>query len=177
MQTSYVDTKQVCIKFGKIFGLTGLTEISNKRNETISCCPLADYLLGHLVDGCTHTVRNVQVFSESAPRSVLLCLWVFYLVCEAIGTAATPVLLCQPREIVKMIVEKQLECRLAGETEVLGEKTCPSATFVHHKIPHDDQIRVWTQTAAVENRRLTAWAMVRPFLRFSNIALNDLITW
>jgi hypothetical protein len=38
--------------------------------------------------------------------------------------------------IVKMIVEKQMECRLAGETEVLGEKTCPSATFVHHKIPH-----------------------------------------
>jgi hypothetical protein len=40
-----------------------------------------------------------------------------------------------------MIVEKQMECRLAGETEVLGGKTCPSATFVHHKIPHD-QTRV-----------------------------------
>jgi hypothetical protein len=37
--------------------------------------------------------------------------------------------------IVKMIVEKEMECRLAGEAEVLGEKTCPSATFVHHKIP------------------------------------------
>jgi hypothetical protein len=45
----------------------------------------------------------------------------FYLVCEAIGTAATPGLLCKPRVIVKMIVEKQVECRLAGETEVLGE--------------------------------------------------------
>jgi hypothetical protein len=44
----------------------------------------------------------------------------FYLVCEVIGTAATPGLLCQPRVIVKMIVEKQMECRLAGETEVLG---------------------------------------------------------
>jgi hypothetical protein len=44
-----------------------------------------------------------------------------YLVCEAIGTAATPGLLCQPRVIVKMIVERQMECRLAGETEVLGE--------------------------------------------------------
>jgi hypothetical protein len=53
----------------------------------------------------------------------------FYLVCEAIDTAATPGLLCQPRVIAKMIVEKQMECRLAGETEVLGE-TCPSATFV-----------------------------------------------
>jgi hypothetical protein len=54
------------------------------------------------------------------------------LVCEAIGTAATPGLLFQPRVIVKMIVEKQMECRLAGETEVLlGENlpqrlSCPS---------------------------------------------------
>jgi hypothetical protein len=51
--------------------------------------------------------------------------------CEAIGTAATPGLLCQPRVTVKMIVEKQVECRLAGETEVLGENLpqlhfCPS---------------------------------------------------
>jgi hypothetical protein len=56
----------------------------------------------------------------------------YYLVCEAIGTAATPGLLCQPRVIVKkMIVEKQMECRLEGETEVLGENLpqrhlCPS---------------------------------------------------
>jgi hypothetical protein len=53
------------------------------------------------------------------------------LVCEAIGTAATHDLLCQPRVIVKMIVEKQMECRFAGETEVLGENLpqrhfCPS---------------------------------------------------
>jgi hypothetical protein len=53
------------------------------------------------------------------------------LVCEAIGTASTPGLLCQPRVIVKMIVEKQMECSLAGETEVLGENLprrhiCPS---------------------------------------------------
>jgi hypothetical protein len=44
----------------------------------------------------------------------------FFLVCEAIGTAATPGLLCQPQVIVKMFVEKQMECRLAGETKVLG---------------------------------------------------------
>jgi hypothetical protein len=60
----------------------------------------------------------------------------FNLLSEAIGTAVTPGLLCQPRVIVKMIMEKQMECRLAGETEV-SEKTCPSAAFVHHKIPHD----------------------------------------
>jgi hypothetical protein len=41
------------------------------------------------------------------------------LVCEAIGTAVTPGLLCQHRVIVKMIVENQMECRLAVETEVL----------------------------------------------------------
>jgi hypothetical protein len=35
-------------------------------------------------------------------------LYYYYLVCEAIGTAATPGLLCQPRVIVKMIVEKQM---------------------------------------------------------------------
>jgi hypothetical protein len=53
----------------------------------------------------------------------------YYLVCEAIGTAATPGLLCQV--IVKMIVEKQMECILAGETQVLGGNLpqrhfCPS---------------------------------------------------
>jgi hypothetical protein len=42
-----------------------------------------------------------------------------------------------------------------------SEKTCPSSTFVHHKIPHD-QTRVWTRAAAVGSRRLTVWAMVRP---------------
>jgi hypothetical protein len=55
----------------------------------------------------------------------------FFFVCEAIGTAATPGLLCQPRVRVKMIVENQMEYRLAGETEVLGENLtqrhfCPS---------------------------------------------------
>jgi hypothetical protein len=55
----------------------------------------------------------------------------FSLVCEAIGTAATCGLFCQPRVIVKTNVEKQMECRLAGETEVLGENLpqrhfCPS---------------------------------------------------
>jgi hypothetical protein len=43
-------------------------------------------------------------------------LYFIYLVSEAIDTAATPGLLCQPRVIVKMIVEKQMEYRLAGET-------------------------------------------------------------
>jgi hypothetical protein len=62
--------------------------------------------------------------------SIVFCFF-YYLVCEAIGTATTPDLLCQSRMIVKMIVEKQMECRLAGETEVLGGNLpqrhfCPS---------------------------------------------------
>jgi hypothetical protein len=61
------------------------------------------------------TALNVNVCSSF--------LYNFFLILdyETIGTAATPGLLCQPRVIVKMIVEKQMECRLAGETEVLGE--------------------------------------------------------
>jgi hypothetical protein len=46
-------------------------------------------------------------------------LFFLILVCEAISTAATPNLLCQPRVIVKMIVQKHMECRLAVETEVI----------------------------------------------------------
>jgi hypothetical protein len=66
------------------------------------------------------------------PFAVKIKIYIYYyLVCEAIGTAATPGLFCQPRVTVKMIVEKQMECRWAGETEVLGENLpqrhfCPS---------------------------------------------------
>jgi hypothetical protein len=74
----------------------------------------------------TPSVRN-DCLVTSGKKTIF-----FYLVCEAVGTAATPGLLCQARVIVKMIVEKQMECRLAGETEVhLGENLpqrhiCPS---------------------------------------------------
>jgi hypothetical protein len=64
----------------------------------------------------------------------------FFLVCETIATAATPGLLCQPRVIVKMIVESRWKVDWQGKPK-FSEKTCPSATFVHHKIPHD-QTRV-----------------------------------
>jgi hypothetical protein len=64
-------------------------------------------------------------------RTLYYYLFIIILVCEAIGTAATPGLLCQPRVIVKMIMEKQMVCRSAGEIEVLGENLpqrhfCPS---------------------------------------------------
>jgi hypothetical protein len=74
---------------------------------------------------------SIYAWMDQEPRSWPMVFF-FNLVCEAIGTAATPGLLCQPRVIVKMIVEKQMECRLAGETEVLlGENLpqrycCPS---------------------------------------------------
>jgi hypothetical protein len=57
----------------------------------------------------------------------------YYLVCESIGTAATPGLLCQPRVIVKMIVENRWNVDWQGKPK-FSEKTCPSTTFVHHKI-------------------------------------------
>jgi hypothetical protein len=59
--------------------------------------------------------------TSTALVPMLLSFFFIYFVCEAIGTAATPGLFCQPRVIIKMIMEKQMECRLAGETEVLGE--------------------------------------------------------
>jgi predicted benzoate:H+ symporter BenE len=59
----------------------------------------------------------------------------FYFVCEAIGTAASSGLLCQPRVIVKMIVEKQMECRLAGETEVLLGENLPQRHFCPSQNP------------------------------------------
>jgi hypothetical protein len=59
---------------------------------------------------------------------------VFYLVFKAIGTAVTPGLLCQPWVILKMIVEKQMECKVAGETEVLGENL-PQRHFCQSQNP------------------------------------------
>jgi hypothetical protein len=66
--------------------------------------------------------------------SVIVFFYYHYFVCEAIGTAATPGLLCLPRMIVKMIVEKQMECRLAAETEVLGENL-PQRHFCRSQNP------------------------------------------
>jgi hypothetical protein len=69
-------------------------------------------------------------------RYIYLCIFLI-LDCEAIGTAATTGLLCPPRVIVKMFLEKQMECRLAAETEILGENLsqrhfCPSQNSTVH---------------------------------------------
>jgi hypothetical protein len=66
-------------------------------------------------------VSALIVFGMPCSHGIYYYYYYYYLVCETIGTAATPGPLCQPRVITKMIVEKQMECRLAGETEVLGE--------------------------------------------------------
>jgi hypothetical protein len=57
---------------------------------------------------------------------VLYYYYYYYSVCEAIGTVATPGLLCQPRVIVKMIVEKQMECRLCRGNGSSRRKPAPA---------------------------------------------------
>jgi hypothetical protein len=68
---------------------------------------------------------------QSANESVLKADSMFLLLFDLFG------LLCRRRVIVKMIVEKHMECRLWHGKPKFSEKTCPSATFIHHKIPHD----------------------------------------
>jgi hypothetical protein len=74
---------------------------------------------------------DVPVPRGAKKKNIYIYIYILILVSEAIGTAATPGLLCQTRVMVKMIVEKQMECSLARETEVLGENMpqrhfCPS---------------------------------------------------
>jgi hypothetical protein len=79
----------------------------------------------------TSILETIHISLTQLRNQEKTIIFFYYLVCEAIGTAATPGLLCQPRVIVKMLVEEQMECRLAGETEVLEENLpqrhfCPS---------------------------------------------------
>jgi hypothetical protein len=104
---------------------------------------------------CIREDRTLLIFQ------VCIIFYFIYLVCEAIGTAATPGLLFQPRVRVKMIVEKQIECRLAGKTEVLGENR-PQCHFCPSQNPTWPDPG-WTRATAVGSRRLTAWAMATPF--------------
>jgi hypothetical protein len=80
---------------------------------------------------CSRTRSTLGIPTNGNGDDVRRSGWTFFLDYETIGTAATPGLLCQPRVIMKMTVESIMECRLAGETEVLGENLpqrhfCPS---------------------------------------------------
>jgi hypothetical protein len=84
----------------------------------------------------TILVSQRQKCRLSLGRAIAQAFFFFFFFCNlcggSLGHAATPGLLCQPRVIVKMIMEKQMECKLAGDTEVLGEHL-PQRHLVHHK--------------------------------------------
>jgi hypothetical protein len=57
----------------------------------------------------TKSHMTIPGFETGPPRgesATIIFLFQFLFVCEAIGTASIPSLLCQPRVLVKMIVEK-----------------------------------------------------------------------
>jgi hypothetical protein len=63
-----------------------------------------------------------------------------------------------------VIVEKLVEWKLAGETEVLGENL-PQRHFVHPK-SHMTRPGAPTRAPAVGSQRLTAWTMARPLYAY-----------
>jgi hypothetical protein len=74
---------------------------------------------------CCYNIVGIWCTRSARIVSCVLCRYIYIYICEAIGTAATPGLLCQRRVIV------QREYRLAGKTEVLREilpqrHFCPS---------------------------------------------------
>jgi hypothetical protein len=75
---------------------------------------------------------------------------------------------------MRVIVEKYVEWKLAGETEILGENIL-QRHFVHHK-SHMTRPRARTRAAAVGSQRLTAWAMARPMLYIKAVKEVKLIT-
>jgi hypothetical protein len=61
--------------------------------------------------------------------------------------------------MMMMIVVQSVECKLAGETKVLG-KNMPQCHFVHNK--SHDLTRAQTQSAMVGSQQITARAMAWP---------------
>jgi hypothetical protein len=79
------------------------------------------YTLSYLNWGIIKTLGILNMADTEDEFCSFLAPYIFFIwFSEAIGSATTPGLLCQPQVIVKMTVEKQMECRLAGETGVLG---------------------------------------------------------
>jgi hypothetical protein len=94
-------------------------------------------------------------------------LFLLLLVCETIGAAATPGLLCQPRVIVKMTVEKQMECRLAGATEGHGEN------LPQHHFCYTVQIRNYYLRHKISVHE--SKAKLRLCVQYTNIAIDGKI--
>jgi hypothetical protein len=118
---------------------------------------------------CIENVHtSISTHQNSFNKSISRCkksLLFFY---DAIGTAVTPGLLCQPRVIVKMIVEKQMQCRLAGETEVLGENL-PHRHFCPSHNP------TWRDPGLNPGRRggeSTLLIFIKPNTKFSNFIVT-----
>jgi hypothetical protein len=80
--------------------------------------------------------------------------------------ALRPLLAYCASVIVKMIVEKQMECRLAGETIRSSPRKPAPEPLLSITKSHMTRPAVWTRAAAVGSRRLTAWAMARPTAHF-----------
>jgi hypothetical protein len=109
-----------------ICGLEENIKTDHKKLGESRCEPIRIGINGDSCEHITEPSRSTRRWGISGVPERFLILFFYILDREAIGTAATHGLLCQPRVIVKMIVEKHMECRLAGETEVLGEKTSPA---------------------------------------------------
>jgi hypothetical protein len=77
--------------------------------------------------------------------------------------------LCQPWVIVKMIVEKQMECRLAGETEVLRVENLPQRYFCPSQNPTWQESGLNPGRRGRKSRRLTAWATARPCVAVTRV--------
>jgi hypothetical protein len=67
--------------------------------------------LDHTVTFCRFRFNMIHLSASESLKRFLLLSFFFFLDYETIGTAATPGLLCQPRVIMKMIVESMVECR------------------------------------------------------------------
>jgi hypothetical protein len=102
-------------------------------------------------------------FGFSPVHYTLCCSFVLFIILSVVRLSLLvlrPLLAycTSPRWQAIVIVEKLVEWRLAGATEVLGE-TLPQP---HHKF-HMNKTRVRIRAAAVGSQQLTAWAMARPY--------------
>jgi hypothetical protein len=85
-----------------------------------------------MINICFSKTRYLTHTCDKGTGWATCLIFFFNLCCGILGTAANTGLFYQPRIKVMVIVEKLVEWRLAGETEVLGENLL-QRHFVHHK--------------------------------------------